>query len=75
MLTQQNNYFNSFPMSTNSYPSHLIDDLNEINKHINDPYSWLTGQFIKIVLNLNSKTKSIIQNSIKKKNIRKPYFG
>ena len=69
------NYYQVFPKHTYNYPSQMIDDLNEVSHYTNDPYAWLTGQFIKHVLILNRKTRSLIESAVEQKQIQKPYFG
>jgi hypothetical protein len=52
-----------------------LDDLNYINQYVNDPLSWIFGQFMKHFLKMNEKTKLLVEKEIFLKKIQKPYIG
>ena len=57
------------------HPSRFLNDLNYLNEYVNDPLSWIMGQFMKHILKMNKKTNLLVENEIALKQIPKPYLG
>lgn len=74
-LIIERNYFGYAAQNTDYYPDKFIEDLNEMNKYINDPLAWMFGQFIKHVLIMNKETSKFVHKSIADKQLQKSYIG
>lgn len=74
-LTIERNYFGFHDKNTDYYPDKFIEDLNQINNYINDPFAWMFGQFINHALVMNNETLNFVYKSIAEKKLQKPYIG
>lgn len=74
-LKIERNYFGYQARNTDFFPDEFLEDLQKMKKYVNDPLSWISGQFIHHVIKLNNQTRQYLNEKLKKKNLQKPYLG